>query len=229
MDNGGHFRHCANSHTRAFCMSHVYVTPCPHTQRMASCSWLPGVTENKLATNNCYSIYALPQLYFTDVMEAVGQGSTALAHRFISLHHHGTDGEYHSNSDSRDMHLSECTGGGCSYAALWHSTLNDSDHMHIALSSATSTCDGLEERPLRQTWRSACIKASKADQLHRGAIIMLGGTGADLSPVVVILDWHIGRPGICWHFTSVHQWQSSSNNNGIGMTGHLSQRGCVNS
>ena len=127
------------------------------------------------------------------------------------------------------MHLSECTGGGCSYAALWHSTLNDSDHMHIALSSATSTCDGLEERPLRQTWRSACIKASKADQLHRGAIIMLGGTGADLSPVVVILDWHIGRPGICWHFTSVHQWQSSSNNNGIGMTGHLSQRGCVNS
>ena len=63
-------------------------------------------------------------------MEAVGQGSTALAHRFISLHHHGTDGEYHSISDSRDMHLSECTGGGCSYAALWNSTLNDSDPMH---------------------------------------------------------------------------------------------------
>ena len=134
---------CQQSHSRFPHVTCVRHTPPTHI-RMASCSWLPGVTEKKLATNNCYSIYALPQPSFTDVMEAVGQGSTALAHRFSSLHHHGTDGEYHSNSVSRDMHLSECTGGGCSYAALWYSTLNDSDHMHTALSFATATFDGLE-------------------------------------------------------------------------------------
>ena len=149
-------------------MSHVYVTPVlcachmctshlcflhvtcvrhtlPAHTYVRMVSWLPGVTENKLATNNCYSTYIPPS---TTVFHRCNGGCVGqrfnqphwLTDSSSILHHHGTDCKYHASLIQ----------GPCIY------------HGELVGAAAMCFCG-----------------------IHRGAIIMSGGTEADLSPIVV--------------------------------------------